>query len=188
VCIDPRTALEQFVTLYRVALWTRRTVGVTEVYAATLQRDGSWRRVASAQDNATSAAAEPVTLRRGRASGVACVAVADNACDGASLRSLRPVVRDVDTESRFVRTVETVLKSPVALHGATDLPACRTTAISWYWTLSAPTLLNGRELICVTGNQLSATAPLIVECKTIFIKAKFHYAIWFEAGRRPAAS
>ena len=143
-----------------------RTVEVTEVYVATLQRDGSWRRVASTQDNTTSAA-EPVTLRRGIASGVACVAVADNACDGASLRSVRPVVHHGDTERRFVRTVETVLKSPVALHRATDLPACRTTAISWYWTTSAPTVLNGRELICITGNHLTATATLIVECKAI---------------------
>lgn len=150
-----------------------RAVAVSDVYVATLERDGSWRRVAGGtDDNATSStgagAGEPVTLRHGSASGVACVGVADNACDGASLRSLRPVLRHADTETRFVRTVETVLKSPAApLHGAADLPACRTTAISWYWTTSAPTVLNGRRLICVTGNHLSASAPLVVECKTI---------------------
>jgi len=101
--------------------------------------------------------------------GVACVAVAENACDGASLRALRPVVRHVHTARRFVRTVETVLKSAapaVPQHGARDLPACRTTAVSWYRTTAAPTILNGRLLTCVTGYQPPASARLVVECKT----------------------
>jgi len=132
---------------------------------ATLQHDNTWRRVTNSQGNTTSAAGS-VTLRRGSASGVACVAVADGACDGASLRSLRPVVRHVATDRRFVRTVETVLKSPSLPHGVTDLPPCRTTALSWYRTTSAPTSLNGRTLTCVTGNHLSARARLLVECKT----------------------
>jgi len=139
------------------------TVAVSEVYVATLQPDNSWRRVATSHhDNTTSA--QSVTLRRGSAAGVACVAVADGACDGASLRSLQPVVQHVATRSKFVRTVETVLKS----HGsADDLPACRTTAVSWYWTTSAPTSLNGRLLTCVTENQLSASARIFVQCKTV---------------------
>ena len=132
------------------------------MHVATLQEDGSWRQVASIQDN-TASVSESVTLRRGSVSGVACVAVADGACDAASLRSLRPVLQHVATERRFVRTVETVLTS--ASDGATDLPACRTTARSWYRTTSAPTALNGRMLNCVTEYQLSANARLFVECK-----------------------
>jgi len=137
---------------------------------ATLQRDGSWRRVAGVPDNTTSAGQSAVTLRRGSASGVACVAVADGACDDASLRSLRPAVQHHATDWRFVRTVETVLKSPVAVHGgAADLPACRTTVSSWYLTTTVSVELSGRMLTCETENQLSARARLIVECKTVFM-------------------
>lgn len=145
---------------------------MSEVFVATLQHDSTWRRVTSTQDNTTSATAGSVTLRRGSVSGVACVAVADGACDGASLRSLRPVVRHVATDRRFVRTVETVLKSPPVLHGVTDLPPCSTTALSWYRTTSAPTSLNSRMLTCVTGNHLSASARLLVECKTAISNSK----------------
>jgi len=145
------------------------TVAVSEVHVATLEYDGSWRRVASSEDNYSpaSAATESVILRRGSLSGVACIAVGDGACDAASLRSLRPVVQHVATESRFVRQVETVLKA--RRDGVSDLPACKTTAISWYRTTSAPTVLSGRMLNCVTENQLSASARLFVECKTRFI-------------------
>jgi len=131
---------------------------------ARLRQDGTWRR-AITQRNTTSPADGSVTLRRGSVSGIACVAVADGACDGTSLRSLQPVVQHVATETRFVRTVETVLKSSTALYGATDLPECKTTALSWYMTTSAPSSLNGRMLTCVTEDQLSASARIVVECK-----------------------
>ena len=146
-------------------------VAVSEVHVATLEYDGSWRRVASSEDNniTSAAATETAVLRQGSLSGVACIAVADGACDSASLRSLRPVVQHVATESRFVQQVETVLKARRVLHGVSDLPACKTTAISWYRTTSAPTVLNGRMLNCVTENQLIASARLFVECKTRFI-------------------
>jgi len=83
-------------------------------------------------------------------------------------------VQRVATERRFVRAVETVLKFPRTLHDATDLPACKTTATSWYRTTSAPTVLNGRMLNCVTGNQLSASARIIVECKTRSIYSQYY--------------
>jgi len=145
------------------------------------------RTVSSSSSSSSAAAAAAserrVILRRGSVSGVACVAVADGACDALSLLSLRPVVHHAQT--RFVRTVETVLKSsdqdtrprgPVA-----DLPACRTTAMSWYRTTSAPKALNGRTLNCVTANQLlAASARIIVECETtvrLFIIRPKNYKI-----------
>ena len=160
----------------RMLFWLH-TVPVSEVYVASLQHDNSWQRVASSKDNTTSATEPTVTLRRGRASGVACVAVADGACDGASLRSLQPIVQHVATERRFVRTVETVLKSPS--DNDDDLPTCRTTTVSWYWTTSAPASLNGGTLTCVTGNQLSASARLLVECKTVIFSflTRIHAAL-----------
>jgi len=170
-----------------IVSYCRHTVAVTDVFVATLQDNVSWRPVASSQLNTTSAV-ESVTLRRGSASGVACVAVADGACDAASLRSLQPLVRHVATQRRFVRKVETALKSPSVVHGATDLPQCRTTAISWYRTTSAPTSLNGRILTCVTGNQLSASARLFVECKIIISNKNVQFRWPARCAARPAIS